>query len=309
MSFPRPEGDMGAYLSRQPVFSANEFVPEEFVTSHKALERELQAITQIRRSDGRLAFSGLGFYPEMGTDYLLGKHVRGMGHLIGMSMHESELLICHAFAAAMGDDLNGILGKYVGSRPIERDLTDEQFSTVGQGVPDEKHWRLKKGWLRSGLAIGSFDWRHWGMCRQWENMTFLPSVSGDFKVMKSALGERKLDWVYVKGTHGWRFHYEENDSAAGLPHGRWVKALDEGYMAENAVAAVSFMDRPLVDVFKSRGYRVIYESDKGSYPEKSPLVRLVDVSERECLGVKLLRGAPETFNLCRGDFTVLERRT
>jgi hypothetical protein len=307
-AFPQPKESFAATLSRMPQFSPNSYVPEDFVSSVRAYEKELDAISRLKRKDGRPVFSGLGFYPEMGVDFFPLKHVRGIGRLYGMSMHEGELLTCSGFASTLGYNLNELLGRYEGSRPIARDLTEDHLNCVGEGLNPNKEWRLRQARIRIGLSIKSQEWRHWGRCHNWENLTFLPSISGDFKILESALGQKKLDYVFIKGTHGWRFHYEGQDKAKDLPHGIWARILDERFMADYAVAVVSFVDRPIVEVLKKRGYEVVHETDHGIYAPVSPLVKLSDESERKELGVRLYRSSADMFFIPRGDFTVLERQ-
>jgi hypothetical protein len=277
-----------------------------FKRSLDAYTSELGEIANIRRRDGRPIFSGVGLYPEMGADFMPLVQTSTQGHLLGLSMHEGELLSAHALASELGFNLNSLVGKYLGSERIPRDVPVGEVAGEGSEVNPDKLWRTRKNRLGIGLKIGSLDWRHFGRMHKWENMTFLPSVSGDFSILDHALSGGKLDWVIIKGTHGWRYRYEGRDLAEYTPHGRWAERLCD-IMAPGSHALVSFMDRPLVRVFEKNGFEIVYETPAEKYPAESPIAHFSLRSPRDSLGVRLYRGVSDMEFLPRGEFTVLER--
>lgn len=229
----------------------NDEIPPKLHEWMNAYENELKAISTVKRPDGRPIFSGLGFYSELGADLLPLVRTRTQGRLVGMSLHESEVLVGCALLRIHGYNPNEVLGGYVNSGVIRRNV-DEATSGIGSSKElDEVLTRLSgRGMI--GRAIGSKKWRNQGRYINWEHHTFLPSASGDQTVLEDYLRGHKFDYLILKGTMAHGFNVGQSET---LEHyDSWLKLLHERFLAKDAVVAVSTMDKPAVEFF--RRYRI-----------------------------------------------------
>ncbi|MFH1403345.1 MAG: hypothetical protein ABIH11_03660 [Candidatus Altiarchaeota archaeon] len=280
--------------------------PEKTMRFLKVYEQELQALSQAKRKDGRALFHGLGFYPEVGADLLPVVSTRQHGRLVGMSMHESEVLAGCALLKNLGYDPQEVLGSYISSGPIRRDMDVEGLSAFGQKNLQAALSRIADSRRWIGKEIGTRDWRNYGRYVNWQHFSFLPSVSGDETILGDYLGDRKFDYMILKGTLP--FRYEQDDDVRMQDYSRWLSTTSDRFLADDAVVLASSVDRPAIEVLKGKGFEETIRSHQ-PYPQEVQTTGSVDGNRinPSISGIRLFRGRSFVRFIPGAGFTALER--
>jgi len=263
--------------------------------------REWLGISKVQRPDGRPVLAGLGLYPEMGADIIPAAVTRNHGRLVGMSLHEGELVNAKIILKGLGADPKDVLGKFRGFSKVERDVVGGILTGLGEKERKEAIRRVKLGSRGIGSDIGSRDHNKWGRLIEFDHFTFLPSASGDEKVLDSYLRGRKLDYVVLKCSQAYRWKGDEGRAQA------WVDRLDEKYLAPGAVAIVSAEDTATVKNLRGKGYIEVENPYGVEYPPDANTKISVgkEGATSEIAGVEVRGDYTEQAFNPRGDFTLL----
>ena len=294
-------------------------IPLHFFESVRVYDRELAALSRMRRPDGRPLFYGLGLYPEIGADLMPVAHTREHGRLVGLSLHEGEVITGCATLLTFGYNPDEVLGGYVNSGPIQRDVAGAGVEKLGGESLEWVRSRMSMAKRRFGRVTGvpAKDWERFGRYINWEHFTFLPSISGDERILTDYLeGQaqvgtytpgRKFDYLILKGPLGYRFHDQQKHEH--MPeYERWLARLDERFLADDALVFVSHMETPAKRILEGRGYQKLDLPKLVQYPDEVPTVQVSGARHsREIAGIRLLRGHDVLAFTPLGDFTLLQK--
>lgn len=285
---------------------------DAFVKCYDAYQQELHTIaTKMTRSNGKPIFHGLGLYPEMGADLAPLPFTGASGRLVSMSIHESELLAGCALLEASGQDIDSVFGKFKSSGKITRDLGAQEQNIPGDNLnPLLK--RAGKSRKKIGRRIGEADWMNWGRHLNWEHFTFLPSASGDEKILAEYLNGNKFDYLILKGTYGHRFTIlkgKDRGRELKTEYEDWLKKMDEKYLSKNAVILVA-EDEPAVELLTKLGYKKLPDPEPAEYPPNAGGIWVNAGSRRNIAGAEIHKGitSASVFVNPKGRFTIMEKQ-
>jgi len=293
-------------------------IPQSFFQSTRLYGQELAGLSKARRLDGRPLFHGLGLYPEIGADLMPLACTRSHGRLVGMSLHEGELLPACALLGGIGYSWGDLLGSFIDYGPIRRDIDVDALKSLSMKSAREIKERVMQGRRRIGGSVGvrAGEWGMWGRYLNWEHFTFLPSYSGDQTVLEDYLwgqalpGEpqrgRKFDYLILKGMRNYGFRGEGGELRA--EYEGWLRRLDERFMAGDAVAFVSSMDKQAAGVLDALGYLRLDTPKPPAYPEDKQMIQVSGKHQpRDLQGVRIFRGQESLAFAPIGEFTVLQK--
>ncbi|MBD3388408.1 MAG: hypothetical protein GF416_04990 [Candidatus Altiarchaeales archaeon] len=267
--------------------------------------RQQSELSRIRRSDGKPIFTGLGFYPEMGADTLWLVNTCTQGRLVGMCMHEGEMIAGAGLLEALKLDPSMVFGNFIKSGPIRRDIEEAlQYpitSEHGEGIR-----RIKYAHERIGYSIGERDWRKMGRYLTWEHFTFIPSVSGDETILSNILGGGKFDYAIFKGMEYHRFLREDLGQEEITS---WVSKLDHNHLASDAVAVVAEHEETTLKTLHEIGYESIGSTVNPARPPEIHNIPLSDMKmENNLPGVQLEKFNNAVMLISGSRYHVLQRR-
>ncbi|MBD3261490.1 MAG: hypothetical protein GF334_07380 [Candidatus Altiarchaeales archaeon] len=292
-------------LTASQAFDDAPKITKRFRDSLRAYEKELQLMAFSKRKNGRPLFDGLGLYPEIGADLIPCAYTRACGRLVGMGLHESEMLCASALLHALSLDPQKVVGEYVDSGPIKR-ISDAGKKDQAMSLSREMRQRLSQNKRGIGKEIGTRDWMHWGRYINWKHFTFLPSASSDTIILQDYLGGRKFDYVMLSGTWDYRFQKQEGENQ----YRKYVEQLDEHFMASDALVFVGAHEKSIEPVLIQRGYKEITPYETPEYPK--PPIDTISVTSRyenkDVLGVSIRPGKYNLTFVPGGLFTVYEKQ-
>lgn len=284
---------------------------QEFAESYNTYVQELGDLaSKITRSDGRPLLTGLGLYPGMGADPAPLYYARNYGMLVGMSLHESELLVAAGVLEAAGLDPGMVFGGFRGYGKTPRNLAKEELKLLGGGLT-ELLSRAGKSRRRIGSEIGERDWLRWGRSLFWDNFTFLPSVSGDEEALESFLGEdKRFDYLILKGQLDYRF-----SPGAGGRRGaplldeylKWLRVLDERFLSGDAVVLAARTE-PVGETLSGMGYERIPTTPLRELSQEAATIYVNAPGSREISSARIHSGAGYLSLSPNGGFTVYEKQ-
>ena len=86
-----------------------------------------------------------------------------------------------------------------------------------------------------------------------------------------------------------------------------VNGMDENFMAKDAVAVVSSLDEPAVELLEKRGYNVLDEPQKGRYPKSTPILYATNTFKNGLAGFNVKKPPEDLTYMPCGMFTVLQK--
>lgn len=275
---------------------------EESVKSMTKYAVEWMGLGMVDRPDGKPILSGLGLYPEMGADLVPLVVTRNYGRLIGMSLHESELISGGEVLKMYDIKPDKVLGKFRVSSAVKRDVDAIVAGLDLKEVKDVLN-RIKIGARKIGGDIGTKNWRESGRLLEFDSLTFLPSASGDEKVLNHYLRGRKLDYMILKGHTMFRWKGDVEKAKV------WMDKVDEKYLADDTVLIISKEDEGITKHMLAKGYTEMENPYKVEYTHPNPpnLSINTEFSPNSICGVKLAPTYIEPSLYPKGDFTILLR--
>ncbi|MBD3261491.1 MAG: hypothetical protein GF334_07385 [Candidatus Altiarchaeales archaeon] len=267
-------------------------------------EQELKDLSALTKKSGNPLFQGLGFYPEMGSDLFPLTATGKYGRLVGSSVHEGELLLGAALLEVRGFKPNQVLGDFLESGAIRRDVKQS-----GEGIVAPAREilfdRFQRQHRKIGRTIGSRDWMNYGRYLNFTHFTFLPTVADDSKTLDDYLGAERFDYVILKGTYPYRFAFLE-ESQKKME--KWISTLSNRYLKDDAAVLVSEVDEPVGEELSEHGFSIT-RKPQTKYPQSRTSVSVSGENLGQQIGEAKIHPTEETLSLIPwGHFTVYEKR-
>lgn len=276
--------------------------------SIRAYLLELEVLSKMRKPDGKMMFHGLGLYPEGGPDLLPIVVTRNHGRLVGMSLHEGEVIVGARLLRTTGYKPKDVLGDFINDSQIQRDAAPHGLSLGDNQTVVIRQKRMSLASDVIGRRIGSTDWMTHGRLINWEHFTFLPSASRDTRILDNFLGGRRFDYILLKGT--FEYGFKGTSEADARQYGQWIRTLEKRYAADGAAFLVSAWDNRATKILSGLGYHAIRHGSEAEYAQDQiKYMPLSDLDESDRVaGVRLVRTEERPDFLSIGRFTVMCRR-